>query len=42
MVVWEGLTNSWKKKLKVKEKRKDMHIGMQSSKEKHGEIRKPS
>ena len=35
MVVWEGLTNSWekKKKLKAKEKKKAIPIWMQSSKE---------
>ena len=33
MVVWGGLTNSWEKKLKAKEKRKDIPIWMQSSKE---------
>ena len=43
MVVWEGLTNIWEKeKLKAKEKRKDIPIWMQSSKEQQGEIRKPS
>ena len=44
MVVWGGLTNSWEKeeKLKAKEKRKDIPIGMQSSKEQQGEIRKSS
>ena len=34
MVVWEGLTNSWEgKKLKIKDKRKDIPIWMQNSKE---------
>ena len=33
MVVWGGLTNSQEKKLKAKEKRKDIPIWMQSSKE---------
>ena len=35
MVVWGGLTNSWKKeeKLKAKEKRKDIPSWMHSSKE---------
>ena len=34
MVVWGGLTNSWEKeKQKAKEKRKDIPIWMQSSKE---------
>ena len=35
MVAWGGLTNSWEKKekLKAKEKKKDIPIGMQSSKE---------
>ena len=26
MVVWVGLTNSWEKKWKAKEKRKDIHL----------------
>ena len=42
MVVWGGLTNSWEEKVKAKEKRKDIPIWMQSSKEYQGEIRKPS
>ena len=42
IVIWEGLTNRLKKKQKAKEKRKDILIWMQSSKEKQGEIRKPS
>ena len=44
MVAWGGLTNSWEKKekLKAKEKRKDISIWMQSSKEEQGEIRKLS
>ena len=42
MVLWGGLTNSWAKKRKAKEKRKDTAIWMQSSKEEQGEIRKPS
>ena len=45
MAVWEGLTISWEKKRskeEEKEKRKDIPIWMQSSKEKHREIRKPS
>ena len=33
MVVWEGLTNSWEKKIKAKEKRKVIPIWMKSSKE---------
>ena len=33
MVDWGGLTNSWEKKRKTKEKRKDTHIWMQSSKQ---------
>ena len=34
MVVWQGLTNSWEKsKQKAKEKREDIPIWMQSSKE---------
>ena len=34
MVVWGGLTNNWREeKLKAKEKRKDISIWMQSSKE---------
>ena len=33
MVVWGGLTNSWEKKWKAKEKRKDVSIWMQNSKE---------
>ena len=34
MVIWEGLTNSWEKeKLKAEEKRKDIPIWIQSSKE---------
>ena len=33
MVVWEGLTNTQEKKWKVKEKRKDITIWIQSSKE---------
>ena len=35
MVVWGGLINNWEKeeKLKAKEKRKDVPIWMQSSKE---------
>ena len=31
-----------RRKVKAKEKRKDIHIWMQSSKEQQGEIRKPS
>ena len=44
MAVWEGLTNSWEKKRreKTKEKRKNISIWMQSSKEEQGKIRKPS
>ena len=42
MVVWGDLTNSWEKKRKAEEKGKDMPIWMDSSKEKQGEIRKPS
>ena len=42
MVVWQGLTNSCEKKQKEKEKMKDIFIWVQSSKEKQGEIRKPS
>ena len=42
VVVWGGLINSWEKKWKAKEKRKDIPIWMQSSKEWQGEIRKPS
>ena len=33
MVVWEGFPNSWEKKVKAKQKRKDTPIWMQSSKE---------
>ena len=33
MVVWGGLTNSWEEKWKAKEKRKDILIWMQCSKE---------
>ena len=33
IVVWRGLTNSWEKKRKAKEKRKDIPIRIQSSKE---------
>ena len=33
MVVWQGLINSWEKKLKAKEKNKNIPIWMQSSKE---------
>ena len=32
-VVWTCFTNSWEKTQKEKEKRKDMHIWMQSSEE---------
>ena len=41
MAVWGGLTDSCEKKRgeKVKEKRKDISIRMQSSKEEQGEIR---
>ena len=44
MVVWRGLTNSCekKKKQKAKEKRKNIPIWMQSSKEEQGERRNPS
>jgi len=43
MVVWRGLTNSYEKEMwNAKEKRKDIPIWIQSSKEKQGEIRKPS
>ena len=44
MVIWGGLKNSWEKeeKWKAKEKRKDIPIWMQSSKEQQGETRKPS
>ena len=44
MAVWGALTNisEKKEKLKAKEKKKDISIGMQSSKEKQGERRKPS
>jgi len=42
MVVWGVLINSLEKeKLKAKEKRKDISIWMQSSKELQGEIRRP-
>ena len=41
MAVWGGLTNSSEKK-RSEEKRKDISIWMQSSKEYQGEIRKPS
>ena len=33
MVVWGDLTNSWKEKWKAKDKRKDIYIWMQSSRE---------
>ena len=42
MVVWEALRNSWEKKWKAKEKRKDIPISVQSSREYQGEIRKTS
>ena len=43
MVALGGVTNSWKKeKLNAKEKKKDIPIWMQSSKEQQGEIRKSS
>ena len=42
MAVWEGLTNSCEKKRSKKQRRKDISIWMQSSKEQQGEIRKPS
>ena len=43
MAVWGGLTNNWKEeKWKSKEKRKNISIWMESSKEQQGEIRKPS
>ena len=42
MVSNEALQIVEKEKLKVKEKRKEIAIWMQSSKEKQGEIRKPS
>ena len=38
----EALQIVRKEKSKAKEKRKDISIGMQSSKEQQGEIRKPS
>ena len=42
MAVLGGLTNSWEKKWKAKEKGKHIPNWMQSSKEQQGEIRKPS
>ena len=44
MIVWGGLINSWEKeeKQQAKEKKKDIPIWMQSSKEQQEEIRKPS
>ena len=42
MAVWGGLTNSCEKKWKAKEKRKEIPIWMQNSKEFQREIRKPS
>ena len=36
MIIWGGLTNSWEKKLKAKEKRQDIPILMKSSKDKKG------
>ena len=44
MVVWGGLMNSWEKqeKWKAKEKKKDISIWMQSSREQQEEIKKPS
>ena len=43
MVFWGGLTNKRKQeKWKAKEKRKDISIWMQNSKEQQGGIRKPS
>ena len=42
MVVWGGLTNSWEKKRHERQRRKDIPIWMQSSKEQPGETRKPS
>ena len=41
-VVWEGFKNRKEEELKAKEKRKDIPIWMQRSKEYQGEIRKPS
>ena len=42
MAVWWDLTNSYEKKWKAKEKRRDTPIWMQSFKEQQGEIKKPS
>ena len=44
MAVWRGLNKQLRKeeKAKAKEKRKDIPIWMQSSKEEQGEIRKIS
>ena len=33
VIIWGGLTNSWEEKWKAKEKRKDIPIWMQSSKD---------
>ena len=42
MAVWGGFTNSYENKWKAKEKRRDIPIWMQSSKEQQREIRQSS
>ena len=42
VIIWGGFTNDREKKQKAKEKGKDIPNWMHSSREKQGEIRKPS